>query len=244
MKQKFRERVRGVFRDIHGSRNLRSFPDLNVSRMDNAKGVVVLLHGFLGKPSNLSLFASSARQKEYDVWTSSFSSRETISHQVTHVLEMLNYFDEVYSVNPIPIHIVGHSLGGIVGVLAAERSNTSVTSVTTIASPLGGSPLAKFSPRGLPLADVAVGRDLVEEVLRARTGVPLFSVAGMRDPLVDISSAFALAKTPRSFGCLAVQESHATVLLSKRVVREVGYFQRRAEQDMSSFTVRWGRGGR
>lgn len=236
MKQNIRKKFQGAFRDINGSRRLHAFPDLELSHKITeetpVQGVVVLLHGVLGKPSNLSLFAASAQKRGYAVMYPSFRFMDSTLHQVTRVLRMLDQLDGYVGSAAVPVHMVGHSLGGVVGVLAAERSRTYVTSVTAIASPLGGSSLAKLSPRGLPMADVAIGRDLVDEVMRARKGSPLFSVAGVRDPLVEVSSAFGLAKSPRSFGCLAVPESHVTVLLSKRVVREVEYFQRRAEESL------------
>lgn len=55
--------------------------------------------------------------------------------------DVVNSVDSIIKESKVPVHIVSHSLGGLIGVAVAQRNNL-VQSVVTMSSPFGGSPAA------------------------------------------------------------------------------------------------------
>lgn len=213
---KILERVQAIGRDLASARGVvtnRSVFSEPISVTGNGRPIV-LLHGFMGHPSSLELFALSAIERDHTVIAPQGNPTDTVNYQISGLYDLIESLDS-------PVHIVGHSLGGVVAVLASMERPELFASIVTIASPLGGSHWAK-----LPLVRQSVLAGVHPEECAARkamgVSVPLFSVAGEFDPLVTVNSALALSTNGLS---LEVPEGHASILWSPRVVDAATVFQ-------------------
>lgn len=215
------DRVQAVARDLAAARgvmtNRSMFEDPIAADGDGTP--VILLHGFMGHPSSMERFAESAIERGHPVVAPQRNPTDTVDYQVAGLLHLAESMSE-------PSHVVGHSLGGVVAVLAAVKQPDLFASVATVASPLGGSHWARLPLiRQSPLSEVRPGECAANRV--GMVPVPLLSVAGEFDPLVPVKSALALSSAGLS---VVVPEGHATVLWSEMTVYAVATFQNEVER--------------
>ena len=181
--------------------------------------VVVLVHGFFAsagvwRPLGKRLEAAGAR-----VATFSHAPGATvrfIARQLARLVDRLHHGARV--------HIVGHSLGGVVARWYVQElgGHTRVTQTIALASPFGGAPLANKVP-------LFVGVDLQKNshVLtrlrqRARVhGVPHISIGGSLDTMVPPDASAALPHgdyvelAGRGHNSLLYDEEAITLILAK-----------------------------
>lgn len=148
---------------------------------------------------------------------------------VMHVVDALV---EAVEASPTPVTLVGHSLGGVIAVAAAQRS-AKVDKVCTIASPLGGSKVASLmrwiAPSQL-LEDIHPYAPLISQVRNGRLKVPTMSIvtiaghnnmiAGENDGVVTVDSQEAIIGPVY----IRLRMNHFEVLLSDDAVDLVSGF--------------------
>lgn len=179
---------------------------------------IVLLHGFLGHPSDMGAFAEAAVAAGHSVISPEYGPNVAVAGVEAGMVALLESVGE-------PCHVVGHSLGGVISVLAACQRPDLFATVTTVASPLGGAPLAVLPiVRMSALGAVKPKADTYDR-LRGLS-VPLFSVAAEYDPIVPVSSALALSDPNLS---LRLPEGHMSVLFNAEAVAAVTDFQSSVE---------------
>jgi predicted alpha/beta hydrolase family esterase len=148
-------------------------------------GPVVFIHGASSTPRS---FAYLKHRLEVvgavDVAYDDAKPAEEVVDELVQALEP----------SPAPATLIGHSLGGVIAVAAAQRSSK-VDRVVTLASPLGGCPEATFlrfvSPRRV-LEDVHPLAPLMVDVRRAAIAVPVLSIVTTEDTVVGVASQRAL----------------------------------------------------
>jgi triacylglycerol lipase len=188
--------------------------------------VVVLVHGFM---ASAGVFRPLKKQLERDEGTHVASFSHVPGASVPNIA-----FDLGNIVAKLPkdarVHIVGHSLGGVVARYYVQElgGHTRVTQTIALAAPFGGAPIASRIP-------VFVGRDLhpksqLLERIRARAaehGVPHLSIAGTHDRTVPHALAHAL---PHGERVSLHGRGHNTLLFDEEVTRlvveRVRYFSR------------------
>ncbi len=162
-----------------------------VSEGEAVHDVVVLVHGFL---ASAGVFRPLRKQLERDPGTRVASFSHVPGASVPSIA-----FDLGQLVAKLPeqarVHIVGHSLGGVVARYYVQElgGHKRVTQTISLGAPFGGAPIASRIP-------VFVGRDLHPKSrllarLRARAsehGVPHLSIAGTHDRTVPHHHAHAL----------------------------------------------------
>lgn len=181
---------------------------------------VIVLHGFMSHATSMERFAESAVQRGHAVAAPQWTATDSVRYQAAGLVDLLGRMDE-------SAHLVGHSLGGVVAVKAAVDRPELVASIASIASPLGGSHLARLPlVRQSALVDAVPARSAARHL--REVPVPLFSVAGEFDPLVPVKSALALASEDRS---LVVPEGLAALLWRDDVVNAIAMFQESVDSE-------------
>ncbi len=161
-----------------------------VPRHDPGDDVVVLVHGFFAsagvwRPLGKRLEAAGARVATFS--HAPGASVRFIARQLSRLVDRIHHGAHV--------HVVGHSLGGVVARWYVQElgGHARVSQTIALASPFGGAPLADKMP-------IFVGVDLQKNshVLtrlrqRARVhGVPHLSIGGDEDTMVPPDASAAL----------------------------------------------------
>jgi len=203
-------------------------------------GRVLLVHGlWYGRPGMLPLAKRLHKlgwNCELFGYSSVFQNPEINERRLAErVAEMLQRFE------PDPIHLVGHSLGGLVilKMLAAWQTGLAGGRVVLLGSPLNGSAVARRMMRNLALkpwvgraaglldaglADLDRGREIAAIAGTAPLGVGrLF--AGLEKPH-DGTVAVAETKVPGLADHLELPVSHSGLVLSGAVAEAVDAFLR------------------
>jgi triacylglycerol lipase len=108
---------------------------------------VLLVHGFAGTKSSWSLVAHTLRARGLTVEAMSYpplgTSVEQLAERLVAEVEWI-----LCGTSADKVHLVGHSLGGVViaQAIADRRLNGRVDTVITLGSPFGGSPWAGVLP--------------------------------------------------------------------------------------------------
>lgn len=111
------------------------------------KNLVVMVHGLFHNPGAWTLFRPRLHAKGYATACFSYSSWNTELEEILQTLE--EYLRDLAAQNPDrDIHLVGHSLGGLLlraslGRMPAVPEN--IRSLVTLGAPFGGSKLSPFA---------------------------------------------------------------------------------------------------
>ncbi len=145
--------------------------------------LVFSIHGYLGAPRDMGLFAKSAKDRGLASACPKISGSQW--HKAVHRLSI------ALEGTGRPVHLVGHSLGGLIAVQLAHVLQNQVLSVATIASPLSGSPhsdrFAFYSAHPLFVTKTS------ETVSISPPPAPMLAVAGELDVLVPVGSATSVS---------------------------------------------------
>lgn len=179
--------------------------------VDDESPMVFAIHGYLGSPKDMALFIKSASDRGLAAASPKISGSQW--HQAVHNLSI------ALAKTERPVHLVGHSLGGLVAVKLAHLLQDQVLSVATVASPLSGSPhadrFAFFSAHPLFLTRSS------ETATITSPPVPMLAIAGELDVLVPVKSATSVAST----SIVIPGEGHRTILDKPYTSRLVEDFQ-------------------
>ena len=134
------------------------------------KRPVLLVHGFAGTKSSWSLVAHTLRARGLTVEAMSYpplgTSVEQLAERLVAEVETI-----LCATGADKVHLVGHSLGGVViaQALTDRRLNGRVDKVITLGSPFGGSPWAGV----LPFLDIVRALRPGSPLLRRVASTPL-----------------------------------------------------------------------
>lgn len=125
--------------------------------------------------------------------------------------EFLNYQDQVHNLQGIiddvidlsePHHVIGHSMGGLIGLKLLSKSW--VSSLTTIATPIGGIELnmmQRYLTRSTFLLDIADYSTLIQSIKNIKTIKPIqhiISTKGFNPFLYEENDGVVTLKSQRS----------------------------------------------
>lgn len=180
-----------------------------------------LIHGLGASEASFTYLTNNLA----DCRTIAYNSLQPLSKSIKDVQAAITT-DEEY-------HLIGHSLGGVIAMHLA-MNNPKVKSVTTIASPLGGSKAArflKFIVIGAPvLADITPRAKHIM-MLSSPVHCPVLSIISTtggwsifgeaNDGTVELSSQRALPYAKK----VEVYANHFEVLLSRHTLDAIKEFQ-------------------
>jgi triacylglycerol lipase len=132
---------------------------------------VLLVHGFAGTKSSLALVAHALSARGLTVEAMSYPplgmSVKQLAERVVAEVERI-----LVTTDTDKVHLVGHSLGGVVIALAIADSRLTgrVDTVITLGSPFGGSPWAGVLPFAEIMRELRAGSPLLRRL--AATPVP------------------------------------------------------------------------
>lgn len=220
--------------------------DSRLTRVDGAEpdpdvAPVVMVHGYGARPIHWlvpyrALAAAGVGEVsriQYDAWSADIP--ELSAHLVEHVTEIAERTGHER------VHLVGHSLGGVIMRHAIEVGGLapSVATAITVASPHGGTPwadLARFGPRHSALRTVdqlRTGSTLLRRIERAAErnvgthDVRWVAFYANTDWVVPARSA--QIRTPGAENVLMRDEGHLSPLLSREVAGAVAERLRAAD---------------
>lgn len=191
-------------------------------------GHVVLLHGIWLRGFTLGLLARRLREGGLEV-----SSRDYASVTRSPEQSIDSVADYLAVLPPGPVHLVGHSLGGLLALALARRGHLPADSrIVCLGTPLRGSAVARLLAGLLPLRwTLGQARDLLCRGLEDwPDGVPVAMVAGnlplglgllvpgLERPH-DGMVAVAETRAPQLAAHRCVAASHSGLLLSDAAAR-------------------------
>jgi hypothetical protein len=175
------------------------------------------------------IHGASSTARSFNYIKSELPHHEFKDIEYTHDQPVTRTLDALVSAldaSPVPVNLIGHSLGGVLAVAASQRSEK-VANVVTLASPLGGSQVAALmrwiSPSQL-LDDIHPHSTLIKQVKRSpnrctimsivTTGGGISLLSGENDGVVTTESQVAI----RGPIYLRVPVNHFEVLLCRESV--------------------------
>ena len=183
---------------------------------------VLLVHGFGGTKSSWSLLAHALSAQGLTVeaitYTPFGTSVEQLADRLVAEVERL-----LSQTGADKVHLVGHSLGGVVSAqaIASGRLNGRVDTVVTLAAPFGGSPWANLLPFGEIVQALREGSPLLRRLASAPApdGVRWLAFTATSDMIVPglrSVPTHAQVETIRVRGV-----GHLGMLLSRQVVGRI-----------------------
>jgi triacylglycerol lipase len=180
---------------------------------------VLLVHGFAGTKSSLALIAGALNGRGMTVEAMSYPPLGTSVKQLAERL-VAEVERILLATGTDKVHLVGHSLGGVViaQAVADGRLNGRVDTVITLGSPFGGSPWAGVLPFLEIVRELRAGSPLLRRLASAPLpdGVRWLSVTAALDIIVPGLRAVpshAQAETITFDGV-----GHLGMLLSRQVI--------------------------
>ena len=183
---------------------------------------VLLVHGFCGTKSSLSPIAHCLSAQGLTVDTITYTPFGTSVERLADRLVAAVY-RILAETGSDKVHLVGHSLGGVViaQAIADGRLDGLVDTVVTLGSPFGGSPWANLLPFGEVVRALRDGSPLLRRLATApaQDGVRWLVLTATQDLVVP-----GLRSVPAHAKVHAVTVGgvgHLGMLLSRRVVKQV-----------------------
>lgn len=207
---------------------------------------VIYIHGlWLSGRESLFLRRRLARDAGYSLHTFSYP---TVSSSMAEVTERLHAF--VQKLQPQTLHLIGHSLGGLVIYRFLERYPEQAPGrVVFLGTPSVASRAAVSAARNRWIAPL-VGRCVAEELLREQSRQwqarrDLGIIAGTQplglgqffarfDEDCDGTIAVSETRMPGATDHITLPVSHMGMMLSARVARETAHFLERGAFSISS----------
>ena len=192
------------------------------ARASGSARPVLLVHGFCGTKSSLSPIARCLNAQGLTVAAITYKPFGTSVERLADrlVIEVARILSETDSDK---VHLVGHSLGGVViaQAMADGRLDGMVDTVVTLGSPFGGSPWANLLPFVEVVRALRDGSPLLRRLAAtpAQDGVRWLALTGTLDVVVP-----GLRSVPAHARVEAVTVGgvgHLGMLLSRRVVNHV-----------------------
>lgn len=132
-----------------------------------------------------------------------------------------------------PIILIGHSLGGVIGLSLVLTKTHNVQKLVTISSPLGGSGIAAFTRwfMNIPvLSDITPSSPFIRQFQELQADVPVLSIVStsghmpvsyeQNDSVVAVKSQRALQYAKQ----VDVKANHFEVLLHEKTIKTVREF--------------------
>ncbi len=197
-----------------------------------ARTPVIFVHGYGGHPQQLSTLIQSIDETRYEPWIYQYPSGWRIERSARSLDAGLEALRERYDLREV--RIVAHSMGGVVARTALRQREERgaaplVSSLITLASPLGGMPSAAEGARRSPMViaswidldpDSALVHSLARTPLPERTRWVLVSTddgGGEGDGTVSLTHQLPPACVADADRLEQVQATHTGVLASPAV---------------------------
>jgi triacylglycerol lipase len=183
---------------------------------------VLLVHGFCGTKSSWSLVARALRARGVTVDAITYTPFGTSVEQLAD--RLVADVERVLSqTGADKVHLVGHSLGGVViaQAIASGRLSGRVDTVVTLAAPFGGSPWANLLPFGATVQALREGSPLLRGLASAQApdGVRWLAFTATLDMIVP---GLRSVPTHAQVETIAVGGvGHLGMLLNRRVVGRI-----------------------
>jgi pimeloyl-ACP methyl ester carboxylesterase len=195
---------------------------------------VVLLHGLWMSPFVMTRLGNILSAEGYQVITPKYASVQASSATNADAI-----YAQLTTLNSDELHVIGHSLGGLVGLhLLSRHPDLAPGKLITLGTPAQGSYIARLF-QATPLLHAAFGQSLAQGLsgeaipsdiqrdwgaiigtLAIGLGVPFLVGKGEHDGAVLISEAEHPAQTER----LYLPVSHSAMLFSPRVSQAILQF--------------------
>ena len=183
---------------------------------------VLLVHGFYGTKSSWSFVTRSLTTRGLTVDAMTYTPRGTSVEQLADrlVVEVDRLLSQTGAEK---VHLVGHSLGGVViaQAIASGRLDGLVDTVVTLGAPFGGSPWAKVLPFGDIVRALREGSPLLRRLASAPVpdGVRWLAFTAAFDIIVP---GFRSVPTDARVETVTVGNvGHLGLLLSRQVVGQI-----------------------
>lgn len=181
-RRRVKSRIRHWESAIRGGENQRSYGLRLDEEWRDAPAdtpLVVLVHGYNSRSSEMVALATSIRSKGFPVATFDYPNDQAIQMSADLLAEQLSNVAEMQSRRRVAL--VTHSMGGLVARAVVEDTHTGVKNVSRlimVSPPNQGSALAYF----------AMGLDLVEHVCRASAKERFDITAAIDDGLAEANA--------------------------------------------------------
>jgi len=180
---------------------------------------VLLVHGFGGTKSSWTLVAQALSARGVSVDAMTYAPLGNSVEQLADKL-IVQVEKALSRTGAKKVHLVGHSLGGVIIALAAadRRLNGRVDTVITLGSPFGGSPWADALPVVQIVRALRAGSPLLRQLASTPLpdGVRWLSVAAGLDVVVPGLRSVPSHPQVETFTVNGV--GHLGMLLSRRVI--------------------------
>jgi pimeloyl-ACP methyl ester carboxylesterase len=198
---------------------------------------VILLHGLWMRGFALAMLHRRLDEAGFQVDRFDYLSVAATERQI---LQQLRQRMHALGADGEPVHLVGHSLGGLLALRACLGAELPQGRVVCLGSPLKGSAAARsFSAWGRG-GEVLLGhnRELLEQgfdcwtgprqvgVIAGRTPLGLGAVLGHLDGEHDGTVAVEETRLPGLTGHCVVEANHTGLLFSADVAQRAGHFLR------------------
>jgi triacylglycerol lipase len=183
---------------------------------------VLLVHGFGGTKSSWSYLARTLHARGLIFDAISYAPFGTSVEQVADVLaaEVAGMLSKT---GADKVHLVGHSLGGVViaEAIASGRLAGQVDTVVTLGTPFGGSPWAQLFPFGAMTRALRGDSPLLQRIARAPlpAGVRWLAFTAMFDLIVP--GPRSVPPHPEAETVTVAGVGHLGMLLSQQVVGRI-----------------------
>ena len=183
---------------------------------------VLLIPGFLAGDWSLSVMSGWLRRLGYRPFGSGLRVNQYASEATVAMLT--RRLHEAHATCSEPVSVIGHSRGGMLAVVLAQRRPALVRQVITLGSPIGNpfavSPLTRMAVRairrgqGLPVRGPITDHPRFERDLAARITVPTTSIYSHSDAIVDWRACIR-----PDVDAVAVPGSHVGLATNRAVYR-------------------------
>jgi len=207
--------------------------------MSNPPADVLLLHGLWMRGFAMAMLHRRLREEGFRVHQFEYMSVAAPPEQAIERLRK-----RIRGLGPETVHVVGHSLGGILALLACREDDLPDGRIVCLGSPLNGSAAA----RGLTNrwgGDMLLGRskELLEHgldrwdgkrevgMIAGRQPVGLGSLVGEIGTEHDGSVGVEETRLPGLCAHCVLETSHTGMLVSADVARQAAYFLREGRFD-------------
>ena len=183
---------------------------------------VLLVHGFGGTKSSWSYFAQTLNARGHTVDAITYTPLGTSVEQLADRLAV-EVGRMLSQTGAEKVHLVGHSLGGVViaQAIASGRLTGKVDTVVTLGSPFGGSPWAHVLPFGAIIRELREGSPLLRRLASAPIpdGVRWLAFTATLDMIVP--GVRSVPPHPQVETITVGGVGHLGMLLSRQVVGRI-----------------------
>lgn len=211
-----------------------------MTEQQSGKGKVILAHGLWMNRIAMRPLARHLTEEGYTVERFGYAScRSSLDHNTAALMETL----QAARANPGPVHVLGHSMGGVVALsaclAAGAPTDASPMRLVMLGSPYQGSHCASTLSQ-VPFLSPIFGHTLPEWLARPRPNLPdwlevgvisghlahglgRFFVPSLPEPNDGVVAVLETV-VPGARDTISLEVSHMGMLVSEACARQAGHF--------------------